>query len=312
MAFQYADRVDNVFLLDTNFFGFPCFNSAYVVKGDKKTALIDTGDSNQLEAVRREMDRVGVTMKDVDYIFVTHCEHNDHAGNAGTFASENPDVKVCINPIGEEYLTRPDLEDANRRRMLPEGMADRFGKMLPVDPKQLYMLKDGEEFDLGGDTLKVVFAPGHQPSGYVIEESKNNMLFINDICGQYFEELGVALILTPARSSPVIARDYMQTIGADQFQWLAMGHYGFSSNPNMVIQGACSRISRLMSLAEKCDAEGRLDDLWQMIMDQVLVPEMDKIRRIREESFYIYYLEHLGPNLCNGFTQYYAKYREEK
>jgi len=310
MAFKYLDNVGNVRLIDTNFFGFPRFNAAYIVKGEKKTAMIDTGDSNQLEAVRAEMARARVTMKEIDYIFITHCEHTDHAGCAAYLARENPDVKICINPIGEKYMTHPEVEAEERQRVLPPGMADRFGKMLPADPKQLYMLKDGEEFDLGGDTLKVIFAPGHQPSGFVVEESKNKMLFINDLCGQFFAEFDVALILTPDKSSPAKALVSLEKLAKNGYEWLAMGHFGFSDNPNMVMQGAMSRMERLISIAKKCDAAGKLDELWDTIMDQVVAPEIDKIRRLREETFYVYYRDHLGPNLCNGFKWFYERYRE--
>ena len=312
MAHKYLDRVDNVQLLDTNFFGFPRFNAAYLVRGEKKTALIDTGDCNQLEAVRKEMARIGVTMKEIDYIFVTHCEHTDHAGNAGYLAQENPDVKICINPLGESYMTHPEIEAAERQRVLPPGMADRFGKMLPIDPGQMYMLEDGEEFDLGGDTLKVIFAPGHQPSGLVIEESRNKMLFINDLCGQYFAETDVSLILTPDKSSQIKALKSLQELADRDYEWLALGHFGFCDNPRMVMHGAISRIERLLGIAEKCYAEGRAEQLWNTIMEQVVCPEMDKIRRLCEEPFYLYYKNELGPNLCNGFTGFYKRYMEAK
>lgn len=307
MAYTYLDRVDNVYLLDTNFFGFPRFNAAYVVKGEKKTALIDTGHPPQLEAVRKELDRVGVSAKDIDYIFVTHCEHPDHSGNVGSLIKENPNIKVCINPCGEEFLTHPEIEAAERQRVCPPGMADRFGTMTPVDPKQLYYLTDGEEFDLGGDTLKVIFTPGHQPSGLVVEESRNNMLFINDLCGQYFAEFGMSLILTPDKASPTDALASLHKIEHNGYKWLALGHYGFCDNPDMVIQGAMSRIERLMAIAETCDTEGRPDAIRVEIMERVVKPEVDKLRRLREESFYVYYRDELGPNLCNGFARFYER-----
>jgi len=312
MAYTYPDSVDNIYLLDNRFFGFPRYGSAFVVKGENKTVLVDTGDCNQPEAIRSEMARVGVTIKDIDYIFITHCEHNDHAGNAGFLAMENPDVKICINPAGEEYLTHPELEAAERKRILPPGMAERFGMMHPVDPKQLYYLTDGEEFDIGGDTLKVIFAPGHQPSGIVIEESRNKVLFINDLCGMYLAEFDFAIHLTPDKSSPVQALEALRKLSNNTYDWLALGHYGFCDDPDKVINGSIGRIEQLMAIAEKCEAEGTLDQLRQRIKEQVTGPKIEKLGEVCEEYLYVYLRDELGPNLCNGFARFYDRYRASR
>ena len=309
MAYKYLDKVDNIHLLDTHFLGFPRYHAAYVVKGEEKTILIDTGDPKQLEIVRKEMARVGVTMKDIDYIFITH-EHSDHAGNAASLALENPDVIICINPLCEEAMTHPEIEAAGRERLLPPGMADRFGTMLPADPGQLYFLKDGEEFDIGGDILKVIFTPGHQPGGLVIEESKNKLLFINDLNGMYLAESGVALTLTPPNSWPADALASLRKIENNDYKWVAMGHYGFCNDPDMVIQGAIRRIERLLAIAEKCDAEGKLDELRKTIMEQVIQQEIDKLQPLSDKALYTYFRDEFGYNLCNGFALFYEKYRE--
>jgi len=311
MAYRNLEEIDNIRLLDNNFLGFPRYGAAYVVRGTDKTALIDTGDPNQLEAVRSEMARAGVTMKDIDYIFITH-EHSDHGGNAGYLATENPDIKIYINPLGEEFLTHPEIGADERRRILPPGMADRFGKMRPVDPGQLHFLKDGEEFDLGGDTLKVIFTPGHQPGGLVIEESKNKLLFINDLAGMYLAEYDVSFIFTPNKANPADALISLRKIENNDYKWLALGHFGFCNDPEMVIGGAIRRIERLMAIAEKCDADGNLDKLRPTIMEQVIKPEIDKVLHSGNESLYVYLRDELGPNLCNGFAWFYEKYRETK
>lgn len=307
MAFEYLDHVGNVYLIDTNFFGFPRFNAAYLIKGEK-TVLIDTGDSNTVEDTRRGLARAGVSVQDIDYIFVTHCEHPDHSGNVGIFARENPRIKVFINPAGEQYLTHPEIEAAERMRICPPGMGDRFGTMIPVDPGQLYLLKDGEEIDIGGgDSLKVTFTPGHQPSGIVIHKKKENMLFINDLAGQYFDEFGVTLILSPDKSDAHDALASLKKIEHEQYDWLALGHYGFSSNARRIIQCGMARIEQMLSLARELDEAGRLPELREQMMKYIIAPEIEKIRRLREESFYVYYRDELGPNLCNGFARFYDR-----
>jgi hypothetical protein len=61
-------------------------------------------------------------------------------------------------------------------------MAARFVEMVPVPPSRIEHLSDGDTFDLGnGERLKIIFSPGHQPSGIVILEEKNKGLFIKTV-----------------------------------------------------------------------------------------------------------------------------------
>lgn len=308
MAYEYLDHVGNIYLLDTNFFGFPRFNAAYVIKGTEKNVLIDGGDANTYDCTKKELERVGLTVQDIDYIFVTHCEHPDHSGNVGNMMAENPNITVFINPVGEEYLVHPEIEAAERLKMCPPGMGDRFGKMTPVDPERIYRLKDGETIDIGdGDSLTVTFTPGHQPSGMVIHEKKQNLLFIQDLPGQYFEEFGVSLILSPDKSNCYDARKYLEMISHNDYDWVAMGHYGFNNNPQKIMQLGLARMDLMLSMADELNAQGRLDELRSTMMKYIVAPEIEKIRRLREESFYVYYRDELGPNLCNGFARFYDR-----
>ena len=308
MAFQYQEQLENVYLIDTNFFGFPCWNAAYLIKGKDKTILIDTGDANTAEDTKRELARRGVTIQDIDYIFVTHCEHPDHSGNAGAFAAENPNIKVFINPAGEAYLTHPEIEAAERMRVCPPGMGDRFGTMTPLDPAQIYQLKDGEVIDLGGgDSLTATFTPGHQPSGMILHKKQGNILFINDLAGVYCSDCGLSMILSPDKSNAYDALRCLEQIQDVPYDWLALGHFGFHNNPRRIIQCAIARIEQMLAMANELDAAGRLDELRTQMMKYIVAPELEKIRRLREDSFYQYFLKELGPNLCNGFARFYDR-----
>ena len=99
MAYQYKSTVNNVHMLDTNMFGFPLFQSSYLVSGSQ-LALIDTGAPPSLEVLRAGIKAHGFSVKDITHIFITHCEHPDHSGNVGALLRENTKAKVYINPIG--------------------------------------------------------------------------------------------------------------------------------------------------------------------------------------------------------------------
>jgi glyoxylase-like metal-dependent hydrolase (beta-lactamase superfamily II) len=78
MAFK--KRLDNVYVIDTNMFGYPEYMSVYLIQG-KELALVDTGLPNQFDHILSGFEEHGFSPKDISYIFLTHCEHPDHSGN---------------------------------------------------------------------------------------------------------------------------------------------------------------------------------------------------------------------------------------
>jgi glyoxylase-like metal-dependent hydrolase (beta-lactamase superfamily II) len=302
---KFVNQMDNVYMIDTEMFGFPNFNAAYIVAG-KEIALIDTGAPLSLEIVREGIKKQGFAIKDISSIFITHCEHPDHAGNVGSLLKENTKAKVYINQIGAIQLTNPEIEDANRRAILPEHMAARFGKMVPVDPACMQFLKDGEQFDLGnGEKLKVIFAPGHQPSGIVIYEEKNKGLFINDLCGLYLADVGASWMFTPYSSDVIKARESLQQVRKLPINRLYLGHFGFNEKPQEIIQGALDLIQKLLDIGAACVKEGKENDIAPRVWKNRLAPELEKIKAGRGGAFYEYVSQELTPSLSQAFAKYY-------
>ena len=83
-----TERLNNVYVIDTKMFGFDHYNSAFLVAG-KEIALIDTGLPDRFEDLRAGIKMHGFSISDISYIFVTHCEHPDHAGNVAPLLREN-------------------------------------------------------------------------------------------------------------------------------------------------------------------------------------------------------------------------------
>ena len=49
---------------------------------------MNTGAPPSLRVVKESIEKHGFAVADIDHIFVTHCEHPDHAGDVGAL-SEN-------------------------------------------------------------------------------------------------------------------------------------------------------------------------------------------------------------------------------
>jgi glyoxylase-like metal-dependent hydrolase (beta-lactamase superfamily II) len=307
MAYKYAEKFDNIYVIDTHMFGFPQFNAAYIVTG-KEVALIDTGAPLSEEIVREGIKRHGFSLSDITHIFVTHCEHPDHSGNVGALLKDNTRAKVYINPIGTQYLTNPEIEDAKRKSILPAEMAARFGTMVPVPPSRIHALKDGEQFDLGnGEKLKVIFTPGHQPSGIVVFEEKNKGLFINDLAGLYLADTGSSWIFTPYGAEVLKARESIKKLINLPISKLHLGHFGMCDKPGAIMQGALDKIQKLLDTAAQCVKDGRKGEIAETVIRTILTPELEKIRVTRGGAFYDYVSKELVPTISAAFAKYYLQ-----
>jgi glyoxylase-like metal-dependent hydrolase (beta-lactamase superfamily II) len=303
MEFKAQDN--NVYMIDTFMMDFEHYQSCYIVKG-KEIVMIDTGMPPALEKVRAGMKAHGFSVQDISKIFVSHCEHPDHAGNVGAFVKENPKIKVFINPVGLEYLTNPELEDAARRKVMLPRMAARFGTQLPVPTSNIEMLKDGDVFDIGdGEELKIMFTPAHQPSGYVLFEKKNKGLFINDLVGNYFPDCNFNLILTPHRSDVTRGKEDLQKFMTMNLKKLYLGHFGFADNPEEVYQSALAGIQRQLDIAAWCVQEGRPQDIEMMVLGSKY-PEIEKLKK-RSDILFEYTKTELATHHSTYFAEYYLK-----
>ena len=301
---QFASRFYNVYVIDTMMFGFEHYQSSYIVEG-REIVLIDTGIPAQLETVRAGINKHGFSIKDLSAIFLTHCEHPDHAGNVGAFVKENPQLKVYINPVGSEYLTDPSIESEARKKVMAPQLAARFGQQEPVPLACIRFLHDGETFDIGGgEKLRIMFTPGHQPSGLVIFEEKNKGLFINDLVGNYFLDADFSLVLTPPRSDVIKAREALLGFVDMPIERLYLGHYGICDKPGACMQRSLGGIQRIIDIADNCVKDGKTEEIESRVLASKM-PEVEKLRKTRGKVLYEYTRDELITHHSTYFAQYY-------
>ncbi|MCL5735776.1 MAG: MBL fold metallo-hydrolase [Actinobacteria bacterium] len=300
----YATRADNVYLIDTKMFGFDLFNSAYIITG-AEVALIDTGAPTSWEALLDGMSAHGFGPNDVGHIFVTHAEHPDHSGNVGALLKENGRAMVYVSAVGAECLTHPAIEAEHRRRNLAPNMAARFGEMDPVPSSKLTLVADGDAVDLGrGVKLKVILTPGHQPSGFVLFEERNRGLFINDLCGAYFPDAGASWVFTPYRSDVRQAMASLQKVRKLPVERLFLGHYGISDHPKEILDWALVRMQALLDIGAHCARRNKPEEIELRVMAKLL-PEVEKIGKVRDAGLYEYLRDELAPSMAQAFANYY-------
>lgn len=150
----------------------------YLVEGEEKAALIDTGTGigNLAEFAKTLTDKP-IT------VLITHV-HPDHAGNIYTFADEQvfiPEKDLPdLNTDTLSYETRKGyyLMTHHQGDLCPDEMIVRCR---PIRPQTVH---DRDVFDLGGRSLEAVAMPGHTFGSTAYLDRTNRMIFMGDAANQ--------------------------------------------------------------------------------------------------------------------------------
>jgi flavorubredoxin len=140
-------------------------NSPYLVVGEDRSVLIDTGPPHHRADIAAAIDSL-LAGRPLDYVLPTHPEL-PHAGNLGDIVARYPDVKVC-GDVSDYHLYLP-------------GIA---GNLVPLEP--------GETLDLGGTTLTAVEAVIRDlPNTRWAYDARSRTLFVSDALGfSHYHEAG--------------------------------------------------------------------------------------------------------------------------
>lgn len=200
----------------TEFSGVCC----YLVVGDDRACLLDTccGYGNIKEYVKT------LTSKPV-FVILTH-GHYDHMGGAALFNEVymNLDDMLVFNDFSnmdhrckeaKKYLNTSNLEEKD---------------IIPIRTEEIKDINDGDAFDLGGVTIKMILAKGHTPGIMcpLIQEEKT--IIFGDACG-------VGVLLLEEYSSTV--SEYKETLlklkkYEDEYDLIYRNHGTFFSNKDLL------------------------------------------------------------------------------
>jgi glyoxylase-like metal-dependent hydrolase (beta-lactamase superfamily II) len=161
-------------------------------------------------------------------------------------------------------------------------------EMEPVPEDRIVYVNDGDEFDLGdGEVFKIRYTAGHQPTGVVIFESKNNGVFINDLVGNCFLDADSQYILNTRNSDSIVQLETLREVIKQPLSYLFMGHYGITDKVSYVICKAIKQLEDQLEIGRKYIAEGKPELVTEKLMEYVK-PELDKLRKVRGEEVYKY------------------------
>lgn len=173
MIINVGNRIMNTYVFD--------ISSGYV--------MVDTGYENSYTNVVKKLNKNGISVSDIKYVFLTHA-HDDHAGFLNEMLNENSELKVIMSNQAMTTLKRGQNSfeggcstllawlfckvmalfgrGEHRFPRIEDKHENRFIEITDENIKELEELLQG----------KILFTPGHTKDS--ISLMKDNMIFCGD------------------------------------------------------------------------------------------------------------------------------------
>jgi glyoxylase-like metal-dependent hydrolase (beta-lactamase superfamily II) len=132
--------------------GFRRFISAWLVRAQGHTLLVDPGPLSTIPRLLAELRRQGIER--LDYVLLTHI-HIDHAGGTGALLQAYPDARVICHPEGVRHLVAPEKLWQGSRQVLGR-LAEAYGEIVPVPADRI-----GFSGEVGATGVRAFLTPGH-------------------------------------------------------------------------------------------------------------------------------------------------------
>jgi len=135
--------------------------NSYLVKGSRKTALIDTVEPVFRDILFSRLEDLNIER--LDYVVSNHSEQ-DHSGSLPFVLERYPEARVLATPKGKNMLL----------------------DLLCLPAERITTVEDGEKVDLGGRTLEFIHAPWvHWPETMFTYLRQERILFSCDLFGSH-------------------------------------------------------------------------------------------------------------------------------
>jgi len=148
--------------------------NVYFVELPEARVLVDCGTVAGLPLIRGNLSRLGVELRDVTDVLLTH-SHWDHTEAASPMQADAPSMRTHLNTVGHAFLERGDHRLVGHYIAPPPYAYQTFR----VD----HSVFDDETFELGTTMVTAHHLPGHTPDStlYTLEHEGTVIGFCGDI-----------------------------------------------------------------------------------------------------------------------------------
>lgn len=223
------------FMIDTLGLGNSSTVAVYVVKGARKTAVIDCGYASSYGNVMQGLRELGIEPSKVDYLIPTHA-HLDHCGAAGHLIRYMPRARVVAHERAVPHLVDPTKLVEGATSVFGARLIQMYGVPLPIDKNKVTAVGEESHIDLGGATLTTLHAPGHAPHQISVLFEEEHLLFSADAVGMVFPSFPTLLPATPPPSfDPAKLVQTLEMLRQTQPKMLLVPHYGVRKDVDLII-----------------------------------------------------------------------------
>jgi 2-aminobenzoylacetyl-CoA thioesterase len=200
--------------------------SAYLVIGEDKTALIDCGMAYCASNLINNIKKALADGMKLDYIFLSH-SHYDHIGAVPYLRGIWSGVEVLAADYAEKILAKKSalqtIQELSRKAGQYYGknqFIEYDDSLMKVDRK----ISEGDMFDLGGITIRIIETPGHTKCSlsFLVNEK---VMFASETSG----------VISPAgKIYPTFITSYRETIESNKKCQEANPQYIICSHSGLV------------------------------------------------------------------------------
>lgn len=273
-----TSRITNrAFIIDTVGMGNSNTVAVYVVKGARRTAVIDCGFASTYGNVMQGLRQLGIEPSRVDYLIPTHL-HLDHAGAAGHLVRYMPRARVIAHEKAVPHLVDPTKLVESATTVFGEKLVQMYGKPLPIDKNKITAVGEESHIDLGGATLTTLYAPGHAPHQIAVLFEEEHLLFSADAVGMVFPSFPTLVPTTPPPSlDPVKLTQTLEMMRQTDPKMLLVPHYGVRKDVGLVLDRTREKTEEWVNEVRKLNdmhltLEQIVDELKRKITDETGIP----------------------------------------
>lgn len=159
------------------------FSNAYLLIGERRPVLVDTGSRGEAQRIRAACAALGVKVSDLGLILHTHV-HSDHFGNTVDLAA----AAKC--PISYHPADRVLAEQGHNGRLQGVGMRGRIlSHLLGYLPFQSVSIdlpaSEGQRLDEFGVAATILHTPGHTPGSISVLTDDGDAIVGDLLMGGY-------------------------------------------------------------------------------------------------------------------------------
>lgn len=273
----------HVHLIDAQYHGESGVLGTYLVKG-KSYMVVDPGPTASIPHIVQELERCGVSPGHLRYLAPTHI-HLDHAGGSWRLLERHPKARLLVHPRGSRHMIDPGKLEAGARQLFGDKILS-YGEIKGVPPARVVESQDGQEIDLGGVNVRLIWTPGHASHHQCYFVPEDAVIILGDAGGFFSPETGVIMPTTPPPFNPLQAIESLEALIALEPEIVCYGHFGSAGYAVEKLEAHKQQIRIWSRIVEKGGEEGMSPrEIYEQIRSEdQMASRIEHSPEIRERS----------------------------